>query len=61
MTPPLANTFRVVQIQTKASANIVVRNAKGRKLFDMDIDGVPITVTTPLAAKIQIEPDERRV
>jgi hypothetical protein len=56
MTPPVANTFRVVQIQTKASANIVVRNAKGRKLFDMDIHGVTITITTPLNAEIKIAP-----
>jgi hypothetical protein len=55
---PTANTFRVVQIQTTASANIVVRNAKGRKLFDMDIPGVTIVLSVPLNATIEIEPDE---
>jgi hypothetical protein len=58
---PTANTFRVVQIQTTASAgltHLVVRNAKGRKLFDMDIPGVTIVLSVPLNATIEIEPDE---
>ena len=52
--------FRVVQIQTIASANIVVRNINGRKLFDMGILGVTATITTPLDAEIKIEPDPTR-
>ena len=51
-------TFRVVQIQTKASADILVRNAKGRKLFEMNISGVTVTITTPMNAGITIEPDD---
>ena len=49
--------FRVVQIQTTASAHLVVRNANGRKLFDIDIHGVTVTITTPLNAEIRIKPD----
>jgi hypothetical protein len=55
-----ANQLRVVQIQTKASADILVRNAMGRKLFDMNIPGVSVTVAVPPDAKIKIEPDEGR-
>ncbi len=58
MSDGTSNTFRVVQIQTKASADIVVRNAKGRKLFDMDLLGVTVTITTPQNAEIKIEPDQ---
>jgi uncharacterized linocin/CFP29 family protein len=50
--------FRVVQIQTKASADIVVRNAMGRKLFDMNIPGVSVTVAVPLDAEIEVLPVE---
>ena len=56
----MAETVKVVQLKTKASAQIVVRNAKGRKLFDMDIHGVTVTITTPLNAEIKIEPDRDR-
>jgi hypothetical protein len=54
-----SNTFRVVQIQTRASADIVVRNAKGRKLFEINLPGVSVTVTIPTDGEIKIEPDRR--
>ena len=53
--------FRAVQIQTTAPTQIVVRNANGKKIFDMEIHGVTVTVTTTQDAEINIEPDERRV
>jgi hypothetical protein len=56
MSDATSNTFRVVQIQTAASAVIVVRNANGRKLFDMEIHGVTISVAVPLDAEIQVDP-----
>lgn len=50
--------FRVVLIKTTRSTHVVVRNAKGRKLFDMDIPGVTLTLSVPLDAEITIEPDK---
>lgn len=50
------NKFKVIQIKTTASAHIVVRNSERRELFEMDIPGVTITITTPLKADIKIEP-----
>ena len=58
MSNETSNIFRVVQIQTKASADIVVRNGKGRKLFEMNLPGVSVAVTVPTDAEIKIEPDE---
>ena len=52
------STFRVVQIRTTArETHVVVRNTKGRKLFEMDIPGVALTLSVPINAKITIEPD----
>ena len=51
--------FRVIQIQTKTSTQIVVRNAKGRKLFDMEIQGLTIVLSVPVDAEIQVEPSPR--
>jgi hypothetical protein len=48
--------FKVVQIQTKALADIVVRNAKGRKPFDMNISGVTVVIAVPVDSKIKVEP-----
>ncbi len=58
---PTANTFRVVQIKTTArETHVVVRNASGRKLFDMWVPGVSIAVAVPADATIQIEPSPAR-
>ena len=52
--------MKVVQLKTKASAHVVIRNGAGRKLFDMDIPGVTVTITVPLDAEIKVEPDLAR-
>lgn len=51
-------TVKVLRIKTKAAAHIVLRNGAGKKLFDIDLPGVSITITVPLDAEIQQgEPD----
>jgi hypothetical protein len=54
-----SNTFKVVQIQTKAAAQIVIRNGAGKKLFDMDVHGVTISLAVSADAEIKVEPVER--
>ena len=49
-------TSRVLWLKTKAAAHIVIRNGAGKKLFEMDLPGVCITVTVPLTAAIEVEP-----
>ena len=48
-------TFKVLRIKTEAAAHIVVRNAKGRKLFDLYVSGISITVAVPMDAEIKID------
>ena len=48
-------TFKVLRVKTEAAAHIVVRNAKGRKSFDLYVSGVSITIAAPLNAEIKIE------
>jgi hypothetical protein len=51
--------FRVIQIKTTArETHVVVRNVKGRKLFDMWIPGVILAISVPLDAEIKIEPQD---
>lgn len=47
---------KVQRLKTKAVAHIVIRNGAGKKLFEMDLPGVCITVTVPLTAAIEVEP-----
>jgi hypothetical protein len=49
-------TARVLRIKTKAKAHIVIRNGAGKKLFDLDLPRVSITVTVPSDGEIQTEP-----
>ena len=53
----MTQTVRVVQLKTGSMAHLVIRNEAGHKLFDMDIHGVCITVTTALDAEIRVDPD----
>jgi hypothetical protein len=48
-------TFKVLRVRTAAEAHIVVRNAKGRKLFDLYVSGISITVAVPMGAGIKID------
>jgi hypothetical protein len=50
-------SFKVVLIQTTAAAGIVLRNGAGKKLFDLHLSGVSISVAVPSDADIRIEPD----
>ena len=49
-------TSKVQRLKTKTAAHIVIRNGAGKKLFEMDLPGVCITVTVPLTAAIEVEP-----
>ena len=49
-------TSKVLRLKTKAVAHIVIRNGAGKKLFEMDLPGVCITVTVPLTVAIEVEP-----
>jgi len=50
--------MRVVQVQTKTAAHVVVRDGSGRKLFDMSLPrGVSITLTASIDAEIKVEPN----
>ena len=53
----MTQTFKVVHIQTKASAQVVIRNRAGKKLFDIDVAGVSITMSCAADAEIKIEHD----
>jgi len=47
---------KVLQIQTSSDTHLVVRNAAGRKLFEVDLPGVTIVITVPADAEIKVEP-----
>jgi hypothetical protein len=48
---------KVVELKTRSMAHVVLRDVAGHKLFDVDIHGVCITVTTSLDAEIRVDPD----
>jgi hypothetical protein len=54
---PVTETVKAMQLKTKAMAHVLIRNGAGHKLFEMDVHGVCIAVTTALDAEIKIEPD----
>lgn len=56
----MSETVKAVQVKTEATVDIVIRNGGGRKLFDMNVPGVTVTITAPLNAEIIIEPDPNR-
>jgi hypothetical protein len=47
-------TVKVAQVKTFATAHVVIRTAQGRKVFDMDMPGCSITITTPPDAEIRV-------
>lgn len=51
-------TVKVLRVKTGAAARIVVRNGTGKKLFDMDVLGVSITIAVPSDAVIRIDPSQ---
>ena len=50
---------KLVRIKTEAATHLVMRDWAGKKLLDIDLPGVSVTVAVPSDAKIEIEPDER--
>ena len=55
----MSDAFKVVHIQTTATTHIVIRNGAGKKLFDMDLPGVSITVAVSADAEIKVTPNRR--
>ena len=50
---------KLLRIKTEAATHLVMRDWAGKKLLDIDLPGVSVTVAVPSDAKIEIEPDER--
>ena len=50
-------TAKVLRVITEATAHIVIRNGAGKRLFDINMLGVSITVTAPSGAGIKVEPN----
>jgi hypothetical protein len=53
-------TAKVLRVKTEAAAQIVIRNGTGKKLFDIELPGVSLTVTVPSDAEISVEPNLHR-
>jgi hypothetical protein len=50
-------TAKVLQVKTEdAATHVVIRNAAGRKLFDMTMPGLTLVVTVFADAKIKVVP-----
>jgi len=54
----MAETVKVVYLSTKSATRIVIRNGAGKKLCDIDVSGVSITVTVPPDSDIQVDPPQ---
>ena len=51
-------TAKGLRIKTEATAQVVIRDGAGRKLFDMSLPrGVSITLTASIDAEIKVEPN----
>ncbi len=53
-------TVRVVQVKTDAAAHVVIRSRAGKKLFDIYLPGVSITIAIPADAEIKVDPKGSR-
>jgi len=49
-------TAKVLQVRTDAITHVVIRNGKGKKLFEINLLGVSITVAVSADAELRIEP-----
>jgi hypothetical protein len=49
-------TAKVLQVKTEAAAHVVIRNAAGRKLFDMTMPGLTLVVAVSADAEIKVDP-----
>jgi hypothetical protein len=52
----MKTAMKVLRVKTDAISQIVIRNGAGKKLFDIDIPGVSITITVPPNEEIEVEP-----
>jgi hypothetical protein len=46
---------KVLRVKTEADSHIVVRNRTGKKLFELDLPGVSVTLAVPQDAEIQVD------
>jgi hypothetical protein len=51
---------KVLRVKTQAAAHIVIRNGAGRKLFEMNLPGVCITVTSRRSQRSKLNRNTRR-
>jgi len=49
-------TSKVLRITTQSSTHLVVRDAHGHNICELQIPGVAVTVAVPADAEIRIEP-----
>ena len=50
-------TAKVLQVKTEdAATHVVIRNAAGRKLFDMTMPGLTLVVAVSADAEIKVDP-----
>lgn len=50
----MTKTVKAAQLKTESKARVVIRDGAGHKLFEIDIHGVSIAVTTPLGTEIAV-------
>jgi hypothetical protein len=48
-------TSKVLRVKTKAAAHIVLRNGAGKKLLEIYLPGVSVTLAVPPDAEIRID------
>ena len=53
-------TVKILQVKTEAAAHVVIRSRTGRKLFDIYLPGVSITIAIPPDAEIKVVPKGSR-
>ena len=51
---------KVLRVKTEADSHIVVRNRAGKKLFDLDLPGVSVTLVVPPDAEIRVDSGSRK-
>jgi hypothetical protein len=50
-------TAKVLRVKTEdAATHVVIRNAAGRKLFDLTMPGLTLVVTVSADAEIKVDP-----